>query len=150
MVCVTNERNDKEDCKQAVRERGAGQTDVLPISGDEDDINIKNIDLFFARSTDTGSTFETPINLSNNNSTKISYDPQVHVSDNHLHVVWVETYLSEAFDVFEASETSEPKQTNLVLSTMEINNSNNSTKTEAISTCNEDIKYGYNDYAIDE
>lgn len=29
MVCVTNERNDKEDCRQTVSERGSSQTNVF-------------------------------------------------------------------------------------------------------------------------
>ena len=28
-VCVTNERNDKENCRQTIRERGSSQTDVF-------------------------------------------------------------------------------------------------------------------------
>jgi hypothetical protein len=110
--------------------------------------NYVNTNVFFTRSTDNGATFETPINLSNNNRTTISYDPQVQISDNRLYIVWVETYLSEEFDVFETFEPYEAKETNLVLSTIEINNNSHSTAVdgeEPNSICSEDIKYGYND-----
>jgi len=47
---------------------------------------LQTEDIFFARSNDTGKTFSTPINLSND--TAVSRDPKVLSAENNVYVVW--------------------------------------------------------------
>jgi hypothetical protein len=47
-------------------------------------------DIFFSRSTNSGSTFNRHVNLSNSSGNR-SVDPQITASGNYVYVVWVET-----------------------------------------------------------
>ncbi len=58
-------------------------TNVLAVSS-----NIENAEAFFIRSTDKGVTFESPINLSNNEGP--SSNQQIAASNNEIYVTWVD------------------------------------------------------------
>ena len=47
---------------------------------------LGNIDIFFAASNNNGTSFGTPINLSNN--TGCSFTPQIAASGNNVYVTW--------------------------------------------------------------
>ena len=49
-----------------------------------------NNDIFFAASTNNGTSFSTPINLSNN--TGLSVFPQIATSGNNVYVTWQDTH----------------------------------------------------------
>jgi hypothetical protein len=57
-----------------------------------------NYDIFVAKSNDAGSTFGTPVNVSN--TPKDSGYPQITASGNNIYVVWTETISSKNYDVF--------------------------------------------------
>ncbi|HYL66811.1 MAG TPA: hypothetical protein VEU72_06620 [Nitrosopumilaceae archaeon] len=58
----------------------------------------ENYDIFVAKSNDAGSTFGTPVNVSN--TAKDSGYPQITMSGNNVYVVWTETILNKNYDVF--------------------------------------------------
>jgi hypothetical protein len=62
-----------------------------------------NYDIFVAKSTDKGSTFGTPVNVSN--TPKDSGYPQITASGNNIYVVWTETISNKNYDVFFAKST---------------------------------------------
>jgi N,N-dimethylformamidase beta subunit-like protein len=52
--------------------------------------------IVFSRSTDAGNTFNNMINLTNN--AKLSFDPQISISNNHVYVTWLNgTSLGKSF-----------------------------------------------------
>ena len=62
-----------------------------------------NYDIFVAKSTDNGSTFGTPVNVSNNPGD--SGYPQMTASGNDVYVVWTETISDKNYDVLFAKST---------------------------------------------
>ena len=62
-----------------------------------------NYDIFVAKSTDGGSTFSAPVNVSN--TTKDSGYQQITMSGNNVYVVWTETILNKNYDIFFAKST---------------------------------------------
>ena len=54
-----------------------------------DNTNSNNINIFFTKSLDNGTTFSEAINLSNNS--KDSYNQEISASDGNVYVVWQET-----------------------------------------------------------
>ena len=52
--------------------------------------------IVFSRSTDAGNTFNNMINLTNN--AKLSFDPQISISNNHVYVTWLNgTFIGKSF-----------------------------------------------------
>ena len=62
-----------------------------------------NYDIFVAKSTDNGSTFGQPVNVSNNAGD--SGYPQMTMSENTLYVVWTDTISNKNYDVLFAKST---------------------------------------------
>jgi hypothetical protein len=62
-----------------------------------------NYDIFVAKSTDAGSTFSAPVNVSN--TAKDSGYQQIAMSGNNVYVVWTETILNKNYDIFFAKST---------------------------------------------
>ena len=70
----------------------------------QDDETPGNADIFFAASNNNGTSFSTPINLSNN--TGSSGQPQIAVSDNNVYVTWIDNTPGNADIFFAASNNN--------------------------------------------
>ncbi|MFY3741999.1 MAG: hypothetical protein HMLIMOIP_002461 [Candidatus Nitrosomirales archaeon] len=68
--------------------------DTVPGEGSE---------IFFSRSTDSGATFSTPVNLSNDADSSVV--PQIVASGTNVYVVWINVYVTNTFDVFFSRST---------------------------------------------
>ena len=63
-----------------------------------------NFDIFFAASNNNGTSFGTPINLSNN--TGDSQNPQIAASGNNVYVTWVDGTPAGNNDIFFAASNN--------------------------------------------
>lgn len=82
----------------------------ITLSGDGENIFIvwqqdDLADVFLAVSSDGGTTFDDPANISNTNSVGFSAVSEIHSSENRLHIIWQDSSSGGVFDIFETTIT---------------------------------------------
>ena len=87
---LSNNRGDSEDPRIA-----ASDKNVYAVWQDN---TPGNSEIFFAASSDSGTSFTTAVNLSNTSQDSIA--PQIAVSGSNVYVVWVEKVSSSNWEVF--------------------------------------------------